>query len=91
MLSTLELRHVIESALLPLSCNCQIDPYGSLQMKILDPDSGGVELLILGPPTATLNGREPIARLIIEIRDEFDMVQRMRRKSASPPMAYPYE
>lgn len=78
MLSALELRHVIESALLPLSSTCQIDPSGSLQIKIFDPATGLVELLILGPPTSTLSGREPIAKLIAEIRDEYEIIRQMR-------------
>jgi hypothetical protein len=78
VISTLELRHIIESALLPLSSTCQIDPSGSLQVKIMDPETGFLELLIMGPPTSTLNGREPIAKLIVEIREEFEIIKQMR-------------
>ncbi|WP_318183082.1 DUF1652 domain-containing protein [Pseudomonas fluorescens] len=40
MLSIFELCHIIESAFLPLSCECRVEPSGSLQIQISDPISG---------------------------------------------------
>lgn len=68
MLSTLELRHIIEAAFLPLCCECRVDPSGSLQAQIFEPISGRVELLVTGISTARLNGNREISRLIAEIR-----------------------
>ncbi|MNG26129.1 hypothetical protein D3C84_1110800 [compost metagenome] len=68
MLSTLELRHLIESAFLPLSCECRVDPSGSLQAQIFEPVSGRVELLVTGISTTRLNGNREISKLIAEIR-----------------------
>ena len=68
MLSTLELRHIIESAFLPLSCECLVDPRGSLQARIFEPISGRVELLVTGISTARLNGNREISALIADIR-----------------------
>lgn len=73
MLSNLELRHLIESAFLPLSCKCEadpVDPVGSLQAQIIDPASGRVELLITGISVTNLNGNQAITKLIAELRDE---------------------
>lgn len=70
MLSVLELCHLIESAFLPLSCKCRIEPPGSLQVQICDPASGRVELLVTGITYTSLTGNQSITRLIDEIREE---------------------
>ncbi|WP_311196263.1 DUF1652 domain-containing protein [Pseudomonas brassicacearum] len=36
----IELRHLIESAFLPLSCQCRVDPGGSLHAQIFEPVTG---------------------------------------------------
>lgn len=55
MLLTLELHHLIEPAFLPLSCECRVDQGGSLQIKIFEPVSGYVEVVVTGIPIAQLN------------------------------------
>ena len=70
MLSVLELRHVIESAFLPLSCRCRIEPQGSLQIQIYNPVSGHIELLVTGISICSLTGSQIINKLINEIQDE---------------------
>lgn len=46
MTSALELRHIIESGLLPRSCTCSVDPKGLLLIKMIDPSSGRIELFV---------------------------------------------
>ena len=75
MLSTLELRHLIESAFLPLSCECRVNQGGSLQIKIFEPVSGYVEFVVTGIPIAQLNSCQAIAKLIEDIRGEIKEVQ----------------
>ncbi|MFJ2366484.1 DUF1652 domain-containing protein [Pseudomonas sp. NPDC087697] len=70
MLSTLELRHLIESAFLPLSCQCRVGPGGSLQAQIFEPVTGRVELLVTGIPASSLTGNLAITKLIGEIRHD---------------------
>jgi hypothetical protein len=70
MISILELRHIIESSFLPLSCVCTVNPDGSLMIKVLDPLSGKVELLVTGVTTERLTSSRAIAELIGELRGE---------------------
>lgn len=78
MLSTLELCHVIESAFLPLSCECRVEPSGSLQIQISEPISGRVELLVTGISASRLTGDKAIAQLIIELKEELNFTHDRR-------------
>lgn len=78
MLSTLELRHIIESALRPLSCECRVDQSGSLQALIFEPVSGRVELLVTGILTASLNCNRAIGKLIAEIQEDLETTHGQR-------------
>lgn len=70
MISALELRHIIECSFLPLSCICTLNVDGSLMIKVTDPSSGSVELLVTGVSTTPLNSGRAIANLIGELRTE---------------------
>lgn len=70
MLSTLELRHIVESGFQPFSCTCSVNPDGSLMIKIFDPISGRVDLLVTGVKTNELTSSRAIANLIGELRSE---------------------
>lgn len=70
MISALELRHIIECSFLPLSCLCTLNMDGSLMIKVTDPSSGRVELLVTGVSTTPLNSSRAIANLIGELRAE---------------------
>ena len=70
MISALELRHIIECGFLPLSCSCSLNPDGSLMIKVTDPSSGSVELLVTGVSTTPLTSSRAIANLIGELRSE---------------------
>ncbi|NYH11646.1 DUF1652 domain-containing protein [Pseudomonas moraviensis] len=78
MLSILELRHIIESAFLPLTCKCWVEPQGSLQAQICDPISGEVELLVTGISISSLVGRQAIINLIHDIREELKLTHENR-------------
>lgn len=70
MISALELRHIIECGFLPLSCSCTLNVDGSLMIKVTEPSSGSVELLVTGVSTAPLSSSRAIANLIAELRSE---------------------
>lgn len=70
MISTLELRHIIECGFLPLSCTCSVNPDGSLKIKVFDSTSGRVDLLVTAVSTKQLVSRRAIAKLIGELRSE---------------------
>ena len=70
MISALELRHIIECGFLPLSCHCTVNPDGSLMIKVFEPTSGRVDLLVTSITTSGLNSSRAIANLIGELRSE---------------------
>lgn len=70
MISTLELRHIIECGFLPLSCTCSVNPDGSLMIKVFDSTSGRVDLLVAAVTTSQLTSSRAIANLIGELRSE---------------------
>jgi hypothetical protein len=70
MISALELRHIIECGFLPLSCSCTTNADSSLMIKVTDPSTGSVELLVTGVSTAELTSSRAIAALIGELRSE---------------------
>ncbi|MGY2199412.1 DUF1652 domain-containing protein [Pseudomonas gingeri] len=70
MLSDIQLRHLVESSFLPLSCRCQIDSSRSLTVRIVDPDSGRIELLVSVGFVAELIGVREIGNLVEEIKED---------------------
>lgn len=70
MMSMLELRNIIERGFLPLSCHCTVNPDGSLMIKVFEPSSGRVDLLVTAVSTGGLTSSRAIANLIGELRSE---------------------
>jgi hypothetical protein len=70
MISTLELRHIVECGFQPLSCTCTVNPDGSLMIKVFDSSSGRVDLLATAGSTSELTSSCAIANLIGELRSE---------------------
>ncbi|QAY86238.1 DUF1652 domain-containing protein [Pseudomonas arsenicoxydans] len=70
MISMLELRHIIECGFLPFSCTCTANPDGSLMIKVFDPSSGQIELLVTAVTTEKLTSSRAIVELIGELRSE---------------------
>ncbi|WP_350647171.1 DUF1652 domain-containing protein [Pseudomonas sp. HY13-MNA-CIBAN-0226] len=70
MISILELRHIIECGFLPLSCTCTVNPDGSLMIKVVDPESGSVEMLVTGISPRPLITSRAISNLVGELRNE---------------------
>ncbi|KAB0496480.1 DUF1652 domain-containing protein [Pseudomonas vancouverensis] len=70
MISKLELRHIIECGFLPLSCTCTVNPDGSLMIKVFEPSTDRIELLVTAISTENLTSSRAIANLIGELRSE---------------------
>ncbi|WP_429492597.1 DUF1652 domain-containing protein [Pseudomonas sp. S30_BP2TU TE3576] len=70
MISTLELRHIVECEFQPLSCTCTVNPDGSLMIKVFDLSSGRVDLLVTAVSTSELTSSRAIENLIGELRSE---------------------
>ncbi|MFL1526232.1 DUF1652 domain-containing protein [Pseudomonas sp. O230] len=70
MISALELRHIIESGLLPRTCTCTVNAKGSLLIKMVEPSSGRVELFAPGVLARDLTSSRAISSLLGELRVE---------------------
>lgn len=70
MISMPELRNIIECGFLPLCCHCTVNPDGSLMIKVFEPSSGRVDLLVTAVATGSLTSSRAIADLIGELRSE---------------------
>ncbi|MBC8781685.1 MULTISPECIES: DUF1652 domain-containing protein [Pseudomonas] len=68
MISTLELRRIIEESFRPLECQCTLVTGNSLQVRVTDPATGRVDLLVTGISTNTLVSPRAISELIAELR-----------------------
>lgn len=64
----LDLRHIIQSSFLPLSCQCQISPAGAVSVRITNPDSGRVVVLDSSFNAAELSSSRSIANMVAELR-----------------------
>lgn len=69
-LSTLELRSLVEGSFLPLHCTCTVAPDYSMTVKVDDPASGQVELLVAGISLHRLKTSRDISDLVAELRNE---------------------
>lgn len=70
MISVLELRHVIESGFKPFSCNCTVNPDGSLMIKVFDPSTERIEFLATAVSAENLTSNQAIANLVLERHSE---------------------
>ncbi len=68
MISTLELRRIIETSFLPLHCQCTIGHDGAMTVRICDPASGRVDLFVTGIATRSLTSARAICELVAELR-----------------------
>jgi len=69
-ISALELRHIIESAFLPLECRCTSPSKDKLTVEIIDQTSG-VNLVVGGIDVASLGTSRAISDLIAALRTQF--------------------
>lgn len=64
----LDLRHIIQSSFLPLSCQCMISPAGAVSVRITNPDNGRVTVLDSSFNASALTSSRSIANLVAELR-----------------------
>ncbi|VVN48108.1 hypothetical protein PS874_06418 [Pseudomonas fluorescens] len=76
MLSTLELRHLVEQSFLPTRCECTVDPPEALTVRFFQSSSNQEILTVTAISIARLNSGHAIATLIEELRNDLDRVSR---------------
>lgn len=75
MISNLELRHIIESGLLPLSCRCTLNPDSSLTVEISDPVTRRPALTVTGIASDKLATSRDISELVGALRQDFSALE----------------
>lgn len=83
MISTLELRHIIEAGFAPLSCSCTDNADGSLMVKVFDAATGRVDLLVTGIAVKKLTNSRAISNLIAELRAEITEQKALRQSKSN--------
>ncbi|MGA8132769.1 MULTISPECIES: DUF1652 domain-containing protein [Pseudomonas] len=67
----MELRSLLESGFAPLACECLLGE-ASLSVRVYDPESGRVDLMVTGIALNLLHRREGALRLLEELREELE-------------------
>jgi hypothetical protein len=70
MLSTLELRNIIERSFLPTRCQCTEACDRSLTVRVFDRSSERVDLLVTGINAEQLTSSRAISSLIMGLRND---------------------
>lgn len=70
MLSTLELRNIIESSFLPTRCQCTLAADRSLTVRVFDRSCERVDLLVTGINADQLTSSRAISNLIAGLRND---------------------
>ncbi|VVQ35563.1 hypothetical protein PS943_04408 [Pseudomonas fluorescens] len=74
MLSTLELRHLVEQSFLPTRCDCMVDPPAALTVRFYHGTSNQEILTVTGISIAPLNNGFAIETLIADLRSDLERV-----------------
>ncbi len=78
ILSNLELRSIIESAFLPMRCNCTVID-DTMTVEVIDPLTERVQLSTSGIALDRLDTSRALCELISELRAELDSNRYMHR------------
>ncbi len=70
MISIVEFNRIMASGFLPLSCDCTLNSDGSLRIRVFEPVSGRVDLLLTCVSPEGLDSIRSISNLIGELRTE---------------------
>ena len=70
MISSLDLRHIIEMAFLPKRCACTIAADGSMTIEIFHQNTSLPELTVSGIDSSGLTAGRAIAALVLGLREE---------------------
>lgn len=72
-----DIQRVLETAFLPSRCECVIGANDCFSLKLLNPESGDIELYIAAIPLSELDTSRSIARLVLSLREQRDLMGKM--------------
>jgi len=67
----MELRSLLERGFAPLACDCVLGE-ASLSVRVYDPESGRVDLMVTGISLSVLHQREGALRLLEELLEDLE-------------------
>jgi hypothetical protein len=82
MLSTLELRNIIETSFLPQRCQCTQAQDRSLTVRVFDRTSQHLDLIVTGIRAEQLNSSRAISNLIAGMRTDLKRQSQLSKVSA---------
>jgi len=71
VLSLTELRSLLEKGFAPLACECVLGE-ASLSVRVYDPETGRVDLMVTGISLSVLHQREGALRLLEELLEDLE-------------------
>jgi hypothetical protein len=77
MHSKLDIQRVLETAFLPSRCECIIGANDSFSVKLINPESGDIELYVANMPLSELTTSRSIAKLVLSLREQRDLMGNM--------------
>lgn len=77
MYSKSDIQRVLETAFLPSRCECVIGPNESFSVKLINPESGDIELYVTAMSLSELSTSRSIARLVLSLREQRDLMAKM--------------
>lgn len=82
MLSTLELRNIIETSFLPQRCQCTQAQDRSLTVRVFDRTSQHLDLIVTGIRAEQLTSSRAISNLIAGMRTDLKRLSQLDKVSA---------
>ena len=77
MHSKLDIQRVLETAFLPSRCECIIGANDSFSVKLINPESGDIELYVANMPLSELSTSRSIAKLVLSLKEQRDLMGKM--------------
>ncbi|MCQ2993039.1 DUF1652 domain-containing protein [Pseudomonas syringae] len=72
-----DIQRIFETAFLPSRCECVIGANDCFSLKLINPQSGDIELYLAAVPLAELSTSRSIARLVLSLREQIDLMGKM--------------
>lgn len=77
MYSKTDLQRVFETAFKPSKCECVITTNDSLSVKLINPESGEIELYVANIPLSDLSTSRAIAQVVLSLKEQRDLMSQM--------------
>ena len=77
MYSKPDLQRILETVFSPSRCECVMAANDTFSVKLLNPESGDLQLYVTGMPLSELSTSRSIARLVLSLKEQRDLMGQM--------------